>query len=105
MAAETEASGRKTFRLDSDVVSFLSENSNRYSTENAAVNGLLRELKTARGKIAQHEIFQNAEKQKTTDALALAQQWKEKHEAKQVELQKLQDALALLGKFLLPQTS
>ncbi|GAA4366805.1 hypothetical protein GCM10023185_38210 [Hymenobacter saemangeumensis] len=103
MAAEAETTSRKTFRLDSDVAQLLAEETGkRYATENAAINGLLRELVKVRRKLTESEVFQATQRQQITEANGIARDWKEKYEAKCAELQQLQGALQLLGKFLLP---
>ncbi|MDO7873673.1 hypothetical protein Q5H93_02930 [Hymenobacter sp. ASUV-10] len=104
MAADAETTGRKTFRLEADVLKLLTsdDTSRRYATENAAINGLLRELVKAREKLAQQEIFQANQKQQITEANEIARQWKQKHDDKCTELGQLQGALQLIGKFLRP---
>lgn len=103
MAADAETTSRKTFRLEDDVARFLAEETGRrYATENAAINGLLRELKKAREKLAQQEIFQANQKQQIAEANEVARQWKQKHAEKCDELGQLQGALQLIGKFLRP---
>ncbi len=105
MAAETETVNRKTFRLDADAAGILAKHQSRYGTENAAINGCLRDLEKMWKKTANDEIFYASQNQKITDANDVARQWKEKFEAKCTELKQLQDALGLIGKFLRPAES
>ncbi len=102
MATDAETASRKTFRLDADAAKILSDRQKRYGTENAALNGCLRSLEKMEKKAANDEIFYASQQQKITDANDVAKQWKEKFEAKCAELQQLQSALALVGKFMRP---
>ena len=100
MAAD-ETTARKTFRLESAVAELLAdEASKRYATENAAINGLLLELKRLRTKQEENEIFFAKKQQEIDDATATARLWKSKYDAKCEELAELQGALQLVGKFL-----
>lgn len=89
MATETETASRKTFRLDPDVALLLNEAQGRYGTENAAVNGLLREVPKLKGTIAEQEIFHQTQQVKTDEANATARLWKTKFERKADELAEL----------------
>lgn len=102
MAADAETVSRKTFRLDADAAAVLAKHQSRYGTENAAINGCLRDLEKMGKKAANDEIFYASQNQKIADANEVARQWKEKFEAKCAELQQLQSALALVGKFMRP---
>lgn len=102
MAADAEIVSRKTFRLDSDVAQILIDRQGRFGTENATINGLVRGLVKMEQKAANDEIFYASQQQKITDANSVAREWKEKYDAKCAELQQLQSALALVGKFLRP---
>lgn len=102
MAADAETTSRKTFRLDDDVAKILAESSGKYSNENKALNGMLRELVKGRKKLAENEIFHAQQQQQITEANGVAREWKEKYDAKCKELQELQSALALVGKFMRP---
>lgn len=102
MAAEAEAAARKTFRLDTDVQKIISERQRQFGTENGTINGLIRGLVKMEKKAANDEVFYASQQQKITDANEVAKQWKEKFDAKCAELQQLQSALALVGKFMRP---
>ncbi len=102
MAADAETVSRKTFRLDPDAASILARHQNHFGTENAAINGCLRALEKMEKKAANDEIFYASQNQKIVDANEVARQWKEKYDAKCAELKQLQDALALVGKFMRP---
>ena len=99
---ESKTENRKTFRLEADAAAILSKHQSRFGTENAAINGCLRDLEKMGKKAANDEIFYASQDQKITDANEVARQWKEKFEAKCAELQQLQSALALVGKFMRP---
>ena len=100
--AEGDYTSRKTFRLDPDAAAILAKHQSRYGTENAAINGCLRDLKKMGEKAATDDIFYAGQQTKIDEANGIAKQWKEKYDAKCAELQQLQSALALVGKFLRP---
>ncbi len=102
MAELGEAVSRKTFRLDPDVAQLLLDRAGRFGTENATLNGLLRALVKMEKKAANDDIFYASQQTKIDEANETARQWKEKHGQKCAELQQLQAALSLIGKFLLP---
>ena len=102
MATDVETASRKTFRLDPAAAGILVAHQKHFGTENAAINGCLRSLEKMEKKAATDEIFYASQQQKIIDANEVAKQWKEKFEAKCAELQQLQNALGLVGKFLRP---
>lgn len=100
--APVASEARKTFRLDGDIAQLIADRQSRYGTENKTLNELLRNLVKLEKKDAQAQIFAGSQLANIADANAVAQQWKEKHDAKAAELATLQNALRLVGQFLKP---
>lgn len=98
---EPKTENRKTFRLDADVAQLLASTPG-YSNENAALNGLLRELprQLERSRKGNDELL--AQRQA---AEADARIWKQKHQDTRDELRQLREALQVVGAALFPAHS
>ena len=90
---EPKTENRKTFRLDADAAAYLAATPG-YSNENAALNGLLRELpRKLEREIKTSEKLLEQKQQAEADGRL----WKSRFEANRDELATLRDALQIVG--------
>ena len=93
---ELKTENRKTFRLDADAAQLLATTPG-YSNENAALNGLLRELpRKLEREIKTSEKLLEQKQQAEADGRL----WKSKFEASRDDLITLREALVIVGNAL-----